>query len=156
MKASNKFRSTNTFCILSGDAGKIAVLVKHYGVKLVSIAHQHVPKGSYEQARTYVLRLVDNRDLVDVEVYIDSLDNVIEKERNVVLARKDVEPAGPVLPDFSYQRSTLSAHTPAARAWVAKNIVDHGYTGNSHFVDTPYIKGVAKLIEAAGLSILIV
>lgn len=156
MKASNKFRATKTFCILSGDAGKIARLVKHYGSKLVSISHQHVPKGSYEDARTYVLRIVENRDLIDVLVLVNTLDEVIEKERVVVIAHKDIEPAGPVLPDFSYQRSTLSAHTPAARAWVAKNIVDHGYTGNSHFVDTPYIKGVAKLIEAAGLSILIV
>jgi diaminopimelate epimerase len=153
MKASSKFRLSKTFSLLSGDVRLIAVLAAKYGNGLVSVSHQHVEKGSYQQARTYVLRLIDSGDLVDVEVYVDSLDNVIETERVVVIARKQVEMPKP---DFTYARSTLYAHTEAARKWVERNFMpDRSYTGNAHLVDVEYIKGIERSIKADGLSILI-
>jgi DNA integrity scanning protein DisA with diadenylate cyclase activity len=86
MKASNKFRLTKTFCVLNGDAHKIARIVKRYGSQIVSISHEHKPRGSYDDARTYVVRLIEaDRALVDVEVYCDTMDRVIERERVVVV-----------------------------------------------------------------------
>jgi hypothetical protein len=54
--------------------------------------------------------------------------------------------------DFSYKGDTLTAHSPAARAWVEKNFMpDRSYTGNAHVVDPAYITPIIVKIEAAGL-----
>lgn len=151
MKASNKFRSTKTFSILGGDAHKIARIVAHFGSKLVSVSHEHKPKGSYDDLRTYVVRIIDAGSIVDVEVYCDSQDRVIENEREVVVAAK---------PDFSYSSrgGMLSANSAAARDWVQKNFLPERliYGNAKLFVEPHSITSIIKKIEADKLSFLFV
>jgi hypothetical protein len=151
MKASNKFRATHTFSIVAGVAHDVAVIAAKYGKKLVSVSHEHKPKGDYVSRHSYVLRLLDNHDLVDIAAYVDSGDAVIEVQRVVVIEGSPVK-----VPDFSYSGDTLRAHTEAARKWVEKNFMpDRSYTGNAHFVDPSFIGNIETKIKAAGLSILI-
>lgn len=151
MKASNKFRATRTFSILSTDAKNIARIVAKYGNKLTAISHQHVARAkSLVEMNSYVLRIIeDDRSLVDVEVYVDSLDNVIETERVVVVAAAVKEV------DFAYHArgGVLSARTAAAREWVSKNFLPERliYGNAKLFVEPHSITSIAKKIEADGL-----
>jgi hypothetical protein len=153
MKASNKFRATRTFSILSTDAKNIARIVAKYGNKLTAISHQHVPKAkSLVEMNSYVLRIIEaDRSLVDVEVYVDSLDNVIETERLVIIAGAQ--------PDFRYSQrgGVLFAVSPAACEWVKKNFLPDRLTHGvaKLFVDDYAMKNIEQRVKADGLSLLV-
>jgi hypothetical protein len=152
MKASSKFRLTKTFSILNGDAHKIARIVKRYGSQIISISHEHKPKGSYDDARTYVVRIIEGTALVDIEVYCDTLDRVIENDRSVVVPSKFV---GPERPDFYHRGDSLRAYTTAGRVWLNANMYEYNYNGPERAVSAQYITVIADKIKAAGLTILV-